>query len=84
MFNNDCSGNACSRYLDGKSIRACIARLPDDWNGLCAYQNGRTVTAAEVAAGMVEVRCGGCSCAMSAGQYAGWNGLCAYQREVRQ
>lgn len=37
---NVCGGNYCNRYETRAGVEECWARLPADWNGRCAYQQG--------------------------------------------
>jgi hypothetical protein len=74
---NKCNGGFCSMLRD---CSACAGRADENWNGLCAYQDGNAVASEQVEADEVKVQCGDCTCTMGAFQYANWNGLCAYQQ----
>jgi len=73
-MSNRCGAGYCSKGFSSNEVKQCQASLPDSWNGLCAYQNGRRVEGEEVALDCCET-----GCVMDAGRYARWNGLCAYQ-----
>jgi hypothetical protein len=79
------SGYCCSKYDNPESIGKCLEDLPDDWNGLCPFQNGTGITKDMLNEdGDVPVECRGrdgnpCKCVMSISKYISWNGLCAYQ-----
>lgn len=78
MAVNKCGGGFCSRSLADDIVK-CQQGLPSDWNGKCAYQNGRLVEDDDMLLGAVALHCCANGCAMPVAQYAGWNGKCAYQ-----
>ena len=74
---NQCGSGFCSCKITIDAIRSCISSMEDNWNGLCAYQDGLPVEARKT----TNPKCRNCQvggCEMSAEQFANWNGLCAY------
>lgn len=83
---NHCKcGYYCSCYLTQEQIEECHNNLPEDWNGLCSYQNGRALPAVLNENGCIDIECDMCGhrngtgCEMSPSEYIRWNGRCAYQ-----
>ena len=78
MADNRCEVGYCSLGYSSTQIEECQATLGPNWNGQCAYQDGRRI---EDGVKSVWVQCDTCTrggCEMEAGKYARWNGLCAY------
>jgi hypothetical protein len=77
-MNNIClAGYYCSVYTTQEEILECHGRRPDDWNGLCPFQNGRALALKEINKnGNIEVKCDKCKCEFSPTEYICWNGLC--------
>ena len=70
--------NFCRAFGGPCEIFSDCAEEPHEGSAGCAYNRGVTITPREYLNG-IAVKCGQCSCRMSAEFYARWNGKCAYQ-----